>query len=380
MNSGELVARRVPDGAPCRVAWQNGRLTDFSVVETPDVPSAWIAPALVDLQVNGFAGVDFQRDGLTAPRLLDATRALRRSACAHYLLTLITDEWTRLLARLRHLKALRDASAELKEAIIGWHVEGPFLSPEPGFRGAHNPDVMCDPSPAHIEQLKAVTGDDPVFLTVAPEREGSAEAIQAACSAGFKVSFGHTNASAARLAAGIQAGGSAFTHLANGCPQQLDRHDNIVWRVFDQPTLTVGVIPDRIHVSPALFRTMHRAFPVERLYYTTDAMSAAGAPPGRYTIAHLELEVGADRVVRLPGAQNFAGSSLTPIEQPFFAAGMRGVRWQDCWRHCAEIPAAFIGLEHGLRPGAPATFCVIEASPSNELTGLKVYSHGAPQS
>lgn len=379
MNSGEAIAWHYEDRGPFLLRWKEGVITTLERAETIPPYGFWMAPTLVDVQVNGFAGVDFQRDGLTEAGLLKATRALRDAACSHYLLTLITDEWTRLLARLRHLKALRDANAELKQAIFGWHVEGPFLSAEPGFRGAHNPDAMCDPTPDHISQLKQVTQDDPVLLTIAPERSGAVETVRAARQAGFRVSFGHTNAPQKAIGDALLAGGTAFTHLGNGCPQQLDRHDNILWRVLDLPGLTIGLIPDKIHVSPLLFRLVHRLVERERIYYTTDAMSAAGAPPGRYSIGRLELEVGEDRVVRLPGSPNFAGSSLTPVEAPFFAGQMRDVMWQDCWDHISRFPARFMGLKHEFAVGEPANFCLFSATEANTLTDLKVYYLGVPQ-
>ena len=379
MNNGEITAWHYRDRQPWRLRWENGVITELKPVSTQPDYGVWMAPTLVDIQINGFAGVDFQRDGLTEADLLKATRDLRQSACTHYALTLITEEWNALLARLKHIKSLRDVNPELKAAIFGWHIEGPFLSAEPGFRGAHNAQVMCDGTPAHIDQLKAVTQDDPVLITIAPERNGSAELIRAARKAGFQVSLGHSNASQKHLCDALVAGAGGFTHLGNGCPQQLDRHDNILWRVLDMPSLTIGLIPDKIHVSPLLFRLLHRTVERERIYYTTDVMSAGGAPPGRYSIGKIEVEVGADRIVRLPGSQNFAGSSLTPIEAPFFAGQMRDVMWQDCWDHIAGIPARFMGLKHEFAVGEPANFCIFSASETNALTSLKVYYRGALQ-
>src|SRR6185369_13552349 len=130
---------------------------------------------------------------------------------------------------------------------------------------------------------------------------GALEAIRLAASHGIKISLGHTNASADVLARAVAAGAVGFTHLGNGCPRELDRHDNIVWRVFETPGLLVSLIPDRIHVSPPLFRLIHRVLAAESIYYVSDAMSGAGMPPGRYKLGGLELEVGADQVVRQPG-------------------------------------------------------------------------------
>lgn len=272
------------------------------------------AVSFFDPQVNGYAGVDFQQDHLTADDLRRALRAWRRDGGDRLLLTLVTDDWSRLLQRLRHLRQIRATCPELSHGIAGWHLEGPFLSERPGFHGAHDPACMRDPRREDIEELREITGTDPLLLTVAPERPGVIDAIAVAQRLGITVSLGHTDASAAQLREAVDAGATGFTHLANGCPQNLDRHDNIVWRVAETPGLRVGLIADGMHVSPSLFRLLHRIFPPDRLYYTTDAMAAAGAAPGDFTLGRLRLRVGADGVVKQPGQTNFAGSSLTPAQ------------------------------------------------------------------
>lgn len=361
MHQGDIQARHYTTGEPVFVRWREGRLTELAPCAQLTDPDLWIAPALVDLQVNGFAGVDFQQDGLSEADLRRAVRALRDAGCGGFLYTLITDEWSTLIARLKHVRALRTRHADLRRAILGWHVEGPFLSPEPGFRGAHDPAVMIDPRPEHVRELRAAAGDDVVLLTLAPERAGALEAIRLAVSLGMTVSLGHTNASALRLREASTAGARGFTHLGNACPQLLDRHDNILWRVLDTPGLTVSLIPDRIHVSPPLFRLVHRALPAEAIYYVTDAMAAAGAPPGRYSIGKLVLEVGDDQVVRLPGQRHFAGSALRPIDGVWRAAEMLGCRWQEVWDRFSVGPARLVGREHGLAVGRPACFCLLRA-------------------
>lgn len=335
-----------------------------------------MAPGLFDVQVNGFGGVDFQAGGLAAAALEQAVAALRRFGCTRFLLTLITDEWDALMARLERLKLLREASATLKTAIAGWHVEGPFLSPEPGYHGAHDPSLMRDPSPELIRELRAVAGESPLLMTLAPERDGALEAIALARSLGITISLGHTNASAEALAAAVRAGATGFTHLGNACPQLLDRHDNILWRALDTPGLQVSLIPDGRHVSPALFRLVHRALPRDAVFYTTDAMAAAGAPPGRYSLGRLELEVGTARIVRPPGRTHFAGSALTAIEGVFRAAAMLGVPWQETWRRFSELPADWIGVPGGLMVGAPADFCLVRPRAEPPAVELRVFAAG----
>ena len=264
----------------------------------------------------------------------------------------------------------------LTAAIAGWHIEGPFLSTEPGFHGAHDPSLMLDPTPGHIRELRAITGSDPTLITVAPERPGSVEAIRYAVSLGLKVSLGHTDASEAQLRAAIIAGASGFTHLGNACPKLLDRRDNILWRVLDLPDLTIGIIPDQIHVAPPLFRFLHRAAASRNFYYTTDAMAAAGMPPGRYRVGKLEADVGADQVVRRRDNGNLAGSALRPIEGVFRAAAMLGTNWRVRWDSSSVVPAAWMGLPCGLQPGHRADFCRVSVSELGELQQAKTWMGG----
>ncbi|MDB4642533.1 N-acetylglucosamine-6-phosphate deacetylase, partial [Verrucomicrobia bacterium] len=113
------------------------------------------------------------------------------------------------------------------------------------------------------------------------------------------------------------------------------------------------------HVSPALFRILHKLIPLNEIYYTTDAMSAAGAAPGRYTIGNIEVEVGDDQVVRQPGQSNFAGSALRPSEGITRAARMLHTNWRDVWNHFSEIPSRWMGLPTGLHAGAPSNFSIV---------------------
>ena len=376
MNDGEMVAKSIRSGEWIEVVWRNGKITELAPTTERPGEGVWMAPPLVDLQINGYGGVDFQSERLTSEDLLSAVRGLRSAGCTRFLLTLVTDEWSRLVSRLQHLHRVREASAELRAAISGWHIEGPFLSAQPGFHGAHNPTLMRDPSAALISELREAVPGDPLMITLAPEREGSLEAIRKAVSLGIRVSLGHTDVSADRLLEAVRAGASDFTHLGNGCPQTLDRHDNIFWRVLNQPGLRVGLIPDGIHVSPGFFKIVHRVVPAGNIVYVSDAMSAAGAPPGRYRLGAMELEVGEDQIVRKPGSALFAGSALRPVDGVFRAARMLEGRWQDAWLRFSDIPATLMGLEVGLRIGAPADFCLVTTTATNELESLRTVVDG----
>lgn len=305
---------------------------------------------LIDLQVNGFAGTDFQQDDLGQDQLESAARALVQAGCERFLLTLVTDRWNRLLSRLTHLRRLRRSSPTLRQIIAGWHLEGPFLSSSPGYHGAHDPACMLDPTRGHLDALLDIVGDDPLLLTLAPERKGALDFIARATAQGAVVSLGHTDASATCLREAVAAGARAFTHLGNACPQQLDRHDNILWRVLELENIYISLIPDMIHVAPALFRIVHRLVAPDRIIYVTDAMAAAGAPPGRYKLGRLELEVGADGVVRQPGRANFAGSSLTPAGGLRRAAEMLGTTPEQAVAGWTSNPARMMGWKPEAAP------------------------------
>ncbi|MBL9190992.1 MAG: N-acetylglucosamine-6-phosphate deacetylase [Opitutaceae bacterium] len=295
-------------------------------------------PNLFDFQVNGYAGVDFQSDDLTPDDLGRAVEGLRRDGAGGILLTLITDEEAALVSRFRRVESFRQADARLAAMIRGYHLEGPWLNPEPGYCGAHPPAAMCAPSLDSFDRLQEAAGGAIRLVTLAPEWPGSAAMIAGLRGRGVQVSLGHTNASHEQIDVAIGAGAKFCTHLGNGVPGVLPRHDNVVQRLLARDELTACFIPDGIHLPPFVLKNFVRAKPAGRVLFTTDAMSAAGGPPGTYRIARMEVAVGADGVVRGPHG-GFAGSSLTPQQGVDRVATFLGLslaesrkRWStDAW-------------------------------------------------
>jgi N-acetylglucosamine-6-phosphate deacetylase len=360
MSNGEVTGRHFKTRQPVRLTWEAGKLTSIATA-TSAPENVWVAPTLTDLQVNGYGSVCFQTPAIAESDLLKAVHAMQRDACGQFLLTIVTNVWSTILDQIRHVRKLRAQNSELQAAIPGFHIEGPFMSPVPGFVGAHSSELMLSPTPEHIRQLREAAGNDPVLLTVAPERDGVLEAIKLATSLGIVISLGHTNAPLETIQQAVKNGARSFTHLGNGCPQQLDRHDNILWRVMQTPGLTVGLIVDNIHVSTMLLNIFHRAIDNTKMWYTTDAVAPAGAPPGTYRFGGKDFVVGADQVVREPGKTNFAGSALRPIEGIFRAAQMLNCPWQDTWVRFSEQPRALMNMNiDQLQSGKPADLCVID--------------------
>ncbi len=302
--------------------------------------------ALFDLQVNGFAGVDFQRP--VSPQALHAAcLALRSCGMERILATLITDSQEALETKFRALEECRRQDPLARECIVGYHLEGPFLSAEPGYRGAHAPQWMRDPDWDVFASLQAAAQGAIRLVTLAPERAGSAAFIQKAVRSGVRISLGHTNASNDEISAAIAAGATLCTHLGNGCPEMLPRHENIIQRLLARDELTACFIPDGIHLPPHVLRNLIRAKPPDKVILTTDAMSAAGAAPGRYTLGALELEVGADAVVRLPGAAHFAGSALRLDHGVANAASWLQLSLEEAAKFASSVPAVLLGFPPG---------------------------------
>ncbi len=302
------------------------------------------AAGLFDFQVNGFGGVDFQRDNLTSTEFAHAVAALRQHGTSGIFATLITDEIEALCRRFAALEKLCATVPSAGAAILGYHLEGPWLSPTPGYRGAHPAGPMRAPTFADYERLQAAAHGRLRLITLAPEWPGSAEFIAAVTQQGVHVSLGHTNASEAEIDAAIRAGARFCTHLGNGCPLELPRHDNIVQRLLARDELTACFIPDGIHLPKGVLKNFVRAKPNGRVLFTTDAMAGAGAPPGRYTIGPHLITVGADGVARQPGEKNFAGSTLTPDVGVRHIADWLNLTPEAAYHLWSTAPAAAFGI------------------------------------
>jgi N-acetylglucosamine-6-phosphate deacetylase len=299
---------------------------------------------LFDFQVNGFAGVDFQRDDLTPAQFDHAIAALRRHGTTGIFVTFITDEVDALARRFAAFERLCAASPASATAVLGYHLEGPWLSPQPGYRGAHPPAPMHAPSLAEFDRLQAAAAGRIRLVTLAPEWPGSPAFIAELTRRGVHVSLGHTDATPAEIDAAVHAGARFCTHLGNGCPTELPRHDNIIQRLLARDDLIACFIPDGIHLPAFALRNFIRAKPPGCILFTTDAMAGAGAPPGRFTIGPHEIDVGHDGVARAPGATNLAGSTLTPDQGVRNVSTWLGLPLAEAHALWSTAPAQAFGL------------------------------------
>jgi N-acetylglucosamine-6-phosphate deacetylase len=300
--------------------------------------------SLFDIQVNGFAGVDFQLPRPDPAAIRHACEALRRHGTHRILLTLVTDSIDSLEEKFARFEAIRAADPLIRETVPGYHLEGPYLNPADGFRGAHPKRHVKAPDLREYRRLQKAAGGNIRLVTLAPEWPGSGRFIAALSRAGVVTALGHTDANAKEIDRAVAAGARLCTHLGNGCPSTLDRHDNIIQRLLARDELSASFIPDGIHLPPFVLSNLVRAKPAGKVILTTDAMAAAGAPAGKYTIAGITVECGKDRVVRLPGTPYFAGSSLEPDTGVANAARFAGVPLATARAWASSVPAAVFGI------------------------------------
>jgi len=296
-------------------------------------------PGFVDLQVNGFAGVDFNTPGRSPEQIIKAMDAMRATGVTRCLPTLITSSLDTFSACAQAILAARDP------AFAGFHMEGPYISPEDGARGAHPAAHVV---PASIEDFKRRqdAADGLIRLvTIAPEIAGAIKLIEYLVSQNTRVAIGHSMAKHDDIQNAIKAGATMSTHLGNGCPQTLHRHNNVIWEQLAADELIAGIIVDGHHLPPAVVKSMLRVKGMARTILVTDAISAAAAPPARYFIGDLEVEVDTNGRVSQPGASNLAGSSLTVNAAVANTVRFCGLTLKEVLPLASTQPAHYIGIK-----------------------------------
>ncbi len=326
--------------------------------------SCLLAEGLCDLQVNGFAGVDFNTPGLAAEGLRRAMLAMRRTGVTQFLPTVVTAAPPAMEAALRAIARAREADPELAHAIPGIHLEGPFLSPEDGPRGAHPAAWIQDPDWDLFCKLQAASGGLIRLVTLAPERPGAIGLIWQLRRAGIEVGIGHTQAADADIDQAVQAGARISTHLGNGAHALLPRHRNYIQKQLATDALLASLICDGHHLPPHVVQNMLRCKGPERVLLVSDAMAAAAAPPGTYRLGEVLAEVGADGYVRLPGTPYLAGSALTLERAVEQCARFTGLGLDVVLPMAGRRPRALLGQGGpGLAPGRPADLVVLRPGP-----------------
>lgn len=328
-----------------------------------DLPIA--APGLVDLQINGYGGYDFNHPVLTAQEVKGAVRAVWAEGVTTCYPTVITGAPYTIHGAMRAIALACEQDEGAAATVGGIHLEGPFLSPEDGPRGAHSLEHIRPPDTALFDQWQEASGGRISIVTISPEWEGSGEFIRHCVRQGVTVSIGHTSADTAQINEAVSAGARLSTHLGNGAHAMLPRHPNYLWAQLAEDELWCTLIADGFHLPDEVLKVAMKV-KGKRALLISDAVTLGGLPPGSY-----DTPVGGRVVLTPEGRLHLAGQPglLAGSAQMLLrhiarlaAAGLAEL--PDAWDMASVHPAGFMGLPvaAGLTAGAPADLALIRRS------------------
>ncbi|SDE96046.1 N-acetylglucosamine-6-phosphate deacetylase [Terriglobus roseus] len=313
----------------------------------------WLAAGLVDLQVNGYGGIDLNADGCDVAAI---TRMLEVAGTTTFLPTIITADIASMSSRLRAIANACAGNSDVARAIPCIHVEGPYISPEDGYRGAHPVADVRPPSLEEFDVLQSAADGLIGLVTLSPHWPGVEEFIRALHERGVVVSLGHTDASPDQIHHAVDAGATLSTHLGNGLAAVLPRHNNPIFTQLAEDRLTAAFIVDGAHLPTDTLRVMLRAKGVERSILVSDSVALGGVTPGHYH-SHIggEVTVHADGTIRMREGGLLAGSRIMLKDAVGRMSTMSGCTLGQAIRMATSNPADALGLKAGrIVVGAPA--------------------------
>ncbi|MCG8311026.1 MAG: N-acetylglucosamine-6-phosphate deacetylase [Cytophagales bacterium] len=269
-----------------------------------------VCPGFIDVQVNGYAGVSFTDHDLSVEGIKKAAEGLWEEGVTTFLPTIITADGATIRSNLKILsKSLEND--KLSGSIPGFFLEGPYISPVDGFRGAHNAEFVRLPDWDEFRSFIEASGDKIIKTTIAPELEGSMNFIDKCRKAGIVVAIGHHNGSAEQIHEAAQRGAWISTHLGNGCANMIHRHNNPLWAQMADDRLTPTIIADGFHLNPDELSVFYKVKGAHNLLLISDITKLAGLPPGAYDWNGKKVLLTPEGKLRLPDLDVLAGASFS---------------------------------------------------------------------
>ncbi|KPL13935.1 MAG: hypothetical protein AMS26_12545 [Bacteroides sp. SM23_62] len=302
------------DGKPVTITIIDGKIENISrkAVKLNESP-LYIAPGFIDNQINGYVEVGFSSAGLTVQGIKKATQVLWQAGVTTYLPTVITSSHERLMENFTILaKALNDP--EIAGSVPGFHMEGPYISPVDGFRGAHNKEWIRAPDWDEFQKINQAANYKILQVTVAPEMEGAMDFIRNCVKTSIIVALGHHNGSAEIIKQAIDEGACIATHLGNGCANMIHRHTNPLWPQLADDRLMASIICDGFHLTPEEVQVFYKIKGPDRIILTSDVTKLAGMPPGEYSYDGRDVVLTPDGCIKYP-AQNVLAGAASPISK-----------------------------------------------------------------
>lgn len=319
-----------------------------------------LSPGFIDIQLNGFHGVDFSGDDLTPEQCIAALPWIWKTGCTSFCATLVTNTIEKQARNFRVMEQARAQDKRFAATVVCYHQEGPYISGGPSH-GAHDPALTKAPDWDEFCRLQEAANGLIGIVTLAPEWPGAPEFIRKAVDSGVIVSIGHTDGTAETVRLAADAGATLSTHLGNGCPQMIHRHRYPIWAQLDDERLMVSLIPDGFHLPPELLRVVTRVKSLERCIVITDAVHVAGLPPGRYSLNNSPVDLDEQGKVTAHRGGGLGGSSVSMNDAIWRFASMSGISLDKAVDCATRVPA-------GLLSRYPLCSSISEGQPANLVT------------
>jgi N-acetylglucosamine-6-phosphate deacetylase len=335
-----------------------------TLIDAPPNP-LYIAPAWIDLQVNGYAAVDYNSPVTPREEIARSVDVLNSTGTGRFYPTVITGPAEDMVGSLRNLAKAKDSLP----SIEGFHVEGPHICPDEGPRGAHPRECVRKPDINEYRRWQDATDGAIRLVTLSPEWPEAPRYIETLVSEGVVVSIGHTKASAEEIKSAVSAGATMSTHIGNGAHGELRRHPNYIWDQLAEDRLAAGLIVDGIHLGEAFVKVALRAKGVDRAVLVTDASMPAMSKPGIYRLGGQDLELTEDGRVVLAGQTRLAGSALRMDDAITNVMRMTGISLVEAISMATRNPARvgrIAGRQRGLATGERADFVLFRYEPDTK--------------
>jgi N-acetylglucosamine-6-phosphate deacetylase len=346
---GDLLESQIIEGLfykdkqPVRIEIKDGLIQKIIRPSTTSKTS-FIAPGLIDIQVNGYQGVGFTENDLTINKVKNMIRALRQQGITSFLPTFITASPEILLKNLKLMsQALEDPV--IHRAVPGFHMEGPYISDMDGPRGAHDQRWINNPDWAQFSKFQKAANDKILLITLAPEKVKAIDMIKKCREQGIVVSLGHHNASSLVIEAAIKAGATLATHLGNGGLVEMNRHHNYLWPQLAADDLSASIIADGFHLSPEVMQVFYKAKGAERLILISDITYLSGKPEGVYNWLGQIIEIHANGMINLLNRDVLAGASLPLIKGISNMVKYTSCSFSQAIDMASDNPAQLLGIK-----------------------------------
>jgi N-acetylglucosamine-6-phosphate deacetylase len=304
------IEANIPGVGCAKVEITDEKIGSVDITGTLNAAKPYVSPGFVDIQVNGFAGVDFSGADLNVEKAVSVLPAIWESGVTSFCPTLITNTISQMARNLAILEEAARLNRDFANSVPCYHLEGPYLSPL-GSHGAHVPELMRHPNWDEFVELQRAAGGRVGIITLAPELPGSEAFIRKAREAGVVVSIGHTDGGADDVHRAVEAGATLNTHLGNGCPTFIHRHKAPFWSQLASPSLHTSIICDGFHLPPDIVKVISAAKGIDKCILITDAVHVTKLPPGKYKFVGTDIELLPSGQVVLADRSAMAGSALT---------------------------------------------------------------------